>query len=707
MKKLLLLLLCALLCLPLMGCVSNTRACSDTIEEFLAAIQSGAYAEAYSLLASSSRNDTVQAKSTSIMASEFVSRYTNILSALEIHEIEYSNLVVNAGEIIATATYTAIYHSDYIGDLTENFKLTAVRESGKWYIQWSPSLIFPEMQWGDTVRVATISAKRGEILADGEVLAVTEGKITVYAAPSKITDEPLFVAQVAALLDMSEEAVYKALNKAYDDFATLKTFYPDELRSTIETQLLSIEGIGIDYGNYGAQRDYPYGSLLAHTIGYVGSISEEQLAALNDGRDPADGLYTEDSNVGKLGLERQYEEILRGKDGEIAYIRTSTGTNRRTLYEREAQDGYDINLTINLALQERVEELLSLVLYGETTAGAVVVMNPLTGEVEAIASYPSYDLNLFSRGISAENYEALLNQENKPLINRSTQGLYPPGSTMKIFTAAAALDNNVLDRNYVFTGNIEADYWLPTEYGEWIWSKIKRATVKYRRTPLNMENAIIHSDNIYFANAALMMGEEIFMDYMASLGFTESIPFDINVATAQLHNKDTEITRKILADSGYGQGEILVTPLQLAAMSCAFANGGNVLVPRIIEGFYAVDGIKYTCVQADGPMIWKEGVISEEAIVIIKSMMEKVVLSSYNGTGQKLGVTSCTVAAKTGTAEIGDDKSREISWFVGFRTGVADEDARLVLVMLEVPAKTEYTTLKFDIARELLKMSAP
>ena len=446
---------------------------------------------------------------------------------------------------------------------------------------------------------------------------------------------------------------------------------------------------------------------MAHTIGYVGAIDEKQIPSLNEGRSAEDGLYNSDSIVGKLGLERQYETRLRGKDGRIIYIRTAQGMIRRTFFRREAEDGEDINLTIDLDLQQELEELLDLALYGDTTAGAVIVMNPVTGCVEAMASFPTYDLNLFARGISKKDYNTLLDQLNKPLINRATQGLYPPGSTMKAFTAAAALDLGVLDPSYAFNeSEIEKDYWEPKDYGDWIWTPIKRTHINYPIDgPLNMRKALIHSDNIYFANAALLIGWEPFRAYMTNIGFTEAIPFDIGVAKPQLVNEETEMNYKFLADSGYGQAEILVTPIQLAAMFSSLANHGNIAVPRLIEGYYRESGFRYRETEQTEPSTWKTNVVSSDAIMTLTPMLEDVVDPSINGTGRNLKVRSCTVAAKTGTAEIGSDKSREISWFVGFRTDVPTEQARLVLVMAEIPTgDAELTSIKFEIARPMLEI---
>ncbi|MEG1548735.1 MAG: penicillin-binding transpeptidase domain-containing protein [Clostridia bacterium] len=729
MKRVIALILILALILPLAAC-ATLSAGATACEQFLEYIKAADYAAAYGMLCAASRNDTEESAENSndteesaensndteesaenrISEKEFIDKYTKIFAALEITDISYSAINIDAGQIMTTASFDATYHSTLIGDVTSSFTMISKLEGGIWSIEWSPALIFPDMQWGDKVNVVRIAAKRGEILASGEVVAATKGKLTVYAMPSRMKDETMAVTQLSTLLKLKEADVKEKLEDAYNDLAVIEQYYTGELSPTVRAQLLLIPGVGIDEDNYGYQREYPYGSLLAHTIGYVGPISgvskgtiDEEVNRLNELAGD-ENAYTTDSRVGKLGIERQYETQLRGTDGMQIYISTSEGKNRRTLYMKPAKDGYDVHLTVDLKLQQRMEEVLQLVLFGETTAGAVVVINPLTGEVQASASYPTYDLNPFTRGISTQDYNTLQNNPAKPLINRVTQGRYPPGSVFKAFTAAATLDGNVIPIDYVFDQKIDDDYWIPEGYGGWVWSAIKRTYMRNRAEPLNMHNAILNSDNIYFAHAALQMGQDKFLSYMEKMGFTETVPFDIGVAAPQLLNKDTEFTLKFLADSGYGQGEILITPLQLAAEFSAFANGGDIYVPHIVSGLYEMDGIKYNSISESKTELWKQGIISRATIDAILPMLKDVARSDLNGTGSKLRVKNCTVAAKTGTAEIGNDKSREISWFAGFRTGVADKDARLVLVMLEVSADAEMSALKFDIARELLEM---
>ena len=733
MKRALCLLLCFALLLPALGCsaMSGRELCLD----FLTAISQGEYDRAYDMIDPAIKADPVEADSDNqadiaaarekeialeakgrITRERFIQKYTAVLEVLDITAVAYEDVQIKEGDILTTATFTGIYSSALAGDIEEDFKMVAVRVGGRWVIEWEPSLIFPDMEWGDTVRKAAIRAKRGEIVADGQLLAATVGKISVYAVPSRIKDVPLFLSQAAILLGMTESAVQKRLDRAYNDLAVLKQFYTDELTATVREQLLSIEGVGIDEGNYAEAREYPHEDMLAHIIGYVGTVSAETaeetkalVEKMNEGRSEEDGLYTTDSVVGKLGLEKQYEQVLRGKDGYRIFIQTSKGLNRRTLYTKPVEDGYDLHLTINMALQERLDFILECELMDTETAGAVVVMNPKTGAIEAMSSWPSYDLNLFARGISSSAYAKLTAQKNKPLYNRLTQGLYPPGSVLKAFTAAAALDTGTLDENYEFKGVIEDDYWLPTEFGPWMGSKIKRVEIKHRYLPtLNMRSAIVYSDNIYFANAALLMGWEKFAAYMEKVGMTTAIPFDLNVATPQLHNEsETDLSLMLLAESGYGQGEELITPLQLATLFCAFANDGNIPVPYLVDAIYKENGIKYDTVSLTVPKTWRSNVISPRALEVTTAYLKDVVDRSLNGTGRNLRVTDVEIAAKTGTAQIGNDKSREIAWFAGYRLNVEPEQERLVLVMLEVPANGPYADTKFTIARNLLRLSAP
>lgn len=638
------------------------------------------------------------------------------------------------------------YKTQSAGDLTNEYEMTLLKENNLWRVVWQPSHIFPDMAWGDTFDRATLAAERGDIVSHGAVVATNVRLVTVYALLSEIapknvlTDEIMqenagmseqdaekeadrlysdaeylntrfsaefdaAAAEIAAVLDLDAAELRTKFGKNTNEFITVYQAMPDEVTVEQQEQLNAVNGVHVDTEHYGSKRYYPYGSLLAHTLGYISFATWEEIQTYNEGRDPNDGLYTTDSKVGKSGIEKLYERELRGKDGYYFFIRGTDGAVKKVIYRKDKVDGSDVMLTIDFKLQQRTEELLDLVLFGTDTAGAVVVMNPKTGEVNAIASNPSYDLNRFIKGMSGDEYKALEEQENEPLRNRATRELYPPGSTFKAFTAAAALDTGTVNENYVFTGYIDNDYWKPTGYGEWPWPRIKRTRVYHRTEPMNMTNCMLHSDNIYFADVALKIGQEKFIAYFnEKLGMDKSLPYELGAARSQLYSRGSVMDNKMLADSGYGQGQVLVTPLQLAAMFSAFANNGDMPTPRITDGLYVTDGVEYKCIRKSEYSVWMEDAISTNAINKIIPMLQGVVDPNKNGTGRSLRVTNVDVAAKTGSAEIGKDKTRMYSWFAGFRLNVAQEDERVVIVMLDVPDSGAYSSLKFQIARELLKL---
>lgn len=775
----------ALLLLLCLGGCSNGQedsqeADTNVFSLFMEAIRQRQYIEAYSFINDSIAMDrgelSFSSKSSNALTTkEFSERYDEVYDILDITSMSYSIISDIRSGSKRTIEYTQVYESESLGSFDAGGTATLVLEDNTWKVLWSPTLIFPEMGWDDTVAYTKLNAKRGDILAGNEIVAETVDLITVYALLSEFADEEILYDRIIELeglrseaesrlsvySDWNEltepdkenkitsladelaaerlpsymkdyslfrqicaveiEATFAALNEAIgmdretfdkklehvygsDGSCTLVQYYPDEADGDTLEKLDSITGIHVEMKNYGTARYYPYGSTLSHIIGYVSYADESDVERFNADRDPIDGLYTLDSIVGKSGIERLYETALRGKDGYKYFIKGSDGRNIRTLCIKEKEDGLDVSLTIDLELQKYTEELLDLVIYGEDFTGAVVVMNPATGAVEAIASYPDYDLNSITRGESGY-YSSLTNDSRTPLVNKAVNGSYPPGSTFKAFVAAAALDQNVVSADYVFTGEIVNDYWTPTGYGRWIWPAIKRSRVFNRTQPTNMTNAMLHSDNIYFADIALKTGADRFLSYMSGIGMGERAPFELTTSKSQMISTNTAMNYKLLADSGYGQGEVLVSPLQLATMFCAFRNGGDIPTPYITDSFYRTEGIKHVCVETVEPSVWIPNAISESTVNTIVPMLEGVMDPNKNGTGRKLGVPDCVIAGKTGTAELDAAKTRAISWFVGFRMGMENvEDERLVLVMFDVPYTDDYTSLKFDVARELLKL---
>lgn len=744
---------------------------------------------------------------TTITKVEFIERYQSIFDELQLTGIDYTATDVIDGEIIARVNYTLTYHSARAGkDLIYNFTIEANRIEHRWTIDWSPKLIFPDMEWGDSLRVGVLQANRGEILAYGEPYAQNVSAITVFCVPSTIPDVDVFVQEVARVpeMEMTEEDVRTALTKVRNDFVKLKTFYPDEATLEFKQRLLAITGLAIDTANYGTLRYYPNGESLCHIVGYAGIISKKEKInyetygdirydAANDRYVTTATRYNGDSYIGKYGLELLYEDQLLGTNGRFTYIQTKDGGSRGMLYSTKAVDGYDLHLTIIPELQERLEDVIDTIVYDERIHGSVIVLNPLTGAIQAMTSWPGFDLNDLSRGLPIEEWEAMQTDPDIPLYNRTTQGLYTPGSVFKLLTSAALLETNTMTVNDIFPGSeeISNDRWYPSETFlsnladrssplTWKEQSNDRALVRTRadsrKSPMNMINSITSSDNLYFSYSAMRMGWNKFTAYMEKIGWMTAIELEndgtepriywqinpndpeqvswlnlaeggesiwqknadgsysevpnvhlvldkriygLDVSKPQLANErasDKPLNEYDLAVTGYGQGEILMSPLQMACYASAYANDGVVMQPYLVDSIWHADGASYTLIEQKEPKIYRtvfqKGTIDNiypSLLDVVTDGTARVMMRSFL-TKAPLEV-GYTLAGKTGTAELTDDKTKELAWFICWRDSlkgekVTAENARLVCVMLEIDLTRlpeEWTQMKFDIARALLK----
>ncbi|MDP2892608.1 MAG: penicillin-binding transpeptidase domain-containing protein [Bacillota bacterium] len=672
-------LLCSGL-LPLSGC-SDVSAESSALS-FISDISAKRFEQAYSYL-------TAHA-SVHIDKDIFVSLYTRAFDALDVKSCRADGGDITSGQGWFSFSYTMVYDTGLAGELSEPCVMQLFEQNGDWLVEWGPSLLFSGMEWGDYVAKTTLSPQRGEIFAaDGTPLALNVMAETVYVSLSKIKDEAALVKGLSSILELDESVVSQALKQPKakrDGFAIIQPSYmPGELSVETKSALLAIPGVGIDSAAYRKARLYPEGEMLAHTLGYVRLISKEELAA-HEGQG-----YNADSYIGKTGLEAAFEDDLRGTSGLEAAVYDDLGVKKRTLYIQDKIDGLDLYLTVDPVLQQRAEMALSTEL-GTGKSGAIIAMNADTGEIRAIASYPTYDNGLFSLSVPEAAWKQLNDEKSgRPLFNRALSGLYPPGSVIKPFVAAKALADGVLTPNTEFTGTIKDNRWIPEGYN-WTFPPIKRKLDSGK--PLKLETALLHSDNIFFAFTALSMGKESMDELANSLGLGSPFPFDLPVTTSNYVNEGTDYTIKLLADYGYGQGEMLITPLQLAAYCCAFATG-DVPRPMIVASEYATKGTGYELAHEFKPEKLKEGLIGSSQLDYLIPILRKII---DEGTGSPVRIPGKDIIGKTGTAEIGQDKSREIGWF----TGISTSEKLLVLVMVDVPAGQSH--VKLEMAKYLFSL---
>ena len=401
-------------------------------------------------------------------------------------------------------------------------------------------------------------------------------------------------------------------------------------------------------------REYPLGEAAAHLVGYVQSVTAEDL------EEHAGEGYTSNSVIGRSGMEGLFESELKGQNGCRIYIVNSEGKEKEELACILVQHGQDIQLTIDADLQ------ISLYEQFKEDKSCSVAMNPYTGEVLALVSTPAYDNNDFIMGLSSEQWTALNEDENKPMYNRFRQ-VWCPGSTFKPITAAVGLESGAIDPMEDY-GNVGLSWQKDESWGSY------HVTTLHAYEPVILENALIYSDNIYFAKAALKIGSEEMEGSLTGLGFNEELPFEIKMAESQYSNSEGIETEIQLADSGYGQGQVLVNPLHMACIYSALCNKGNVIKPYLVYQHEAV--AEY----------WIPGAFSNETASRVLEGTKKVVNDS-NGTGYAAHRDDILLAGKTGTAEIkaskDDTSGTELGWFAIFTAEDTVERPILIISMVE------------------------
>ena len=705
MRKIIRTLILALMLLSLLaGCGTSTRdidlskvvsATADPneprqdpkpfLDNYVQLLNAYNFGACYALLAP----DTQEA----ITLVDFTQRYQNIFDGIDFQglTISYGDLTVEAGKRYlqsATLTYSSALLDEFTQDVV--FSLDYSDNDSTFYLNWTPAMIFTDLTSSTEVKLRTLRPARGEILdSEHNAYAINSYAESVYVQPSKIEDTSYTVTALASILGMTTVDVEKVLSSSaavkYDS-AVIKAYPPGGISEATESALTTLPGVGVDRTSMTPIRYYPNGSFFAHSMGYTSAITAEELSKLDSSR------YDISSYVGRTGLEAAYEDILCGTKGYSLDIYASDGQRLSTVARKEKVDGLDLEVTLDYDLQCRAEEMLEQ-LKEEGNAGAAVVLEPTTGEVLAISSFPDFDPNLFVLNSDPETLASYVAADsNSPLYNRAVQGSYIPGSTVKPLIAAMALDDSVVDENYEFTGEIIKKQWTPKGY--WPYPPITR--VSNYSGPVNMSNAITKSDNIYFADVALKAGWEKLEPFLKMIGFDERIPFDLRVSKPGYLNSGNYENMQLLAATGYGQGELIISPLQMACIFSSLANNGDVMTPRLVRATRRMEGTDYAVVDEYSESVWKENIISDHALSTIVPMLRRVV---EEGSGRKIHINGLTICGKTGTAEIGSDKTREIAWMIAFVEN-ADYN-RLVCVTLELPANYK-GTIRYDLARELL-----
>lgn len=565
-----------------------------------------------------------------------IARNTAVFDRVGASDIKISKLKVGKVQgTYATLTFTATMQTK-IGKLKAQHYETTINKAGNaWKVHWTPALLFPQMSGDDTLQLTTIPATRGQIYDRNHQLLAKNGTvIQAGLIPGQLgtgSTRTTNLQKIATAWDVKLTSLETLLKQSW---VTDNTFVP--VKVVTKTPTLT----GTNYQTIGS-RTYPLGEAAAQLIGYVGNATAEDIK-----KTPT---LTTASQVGKAGLEQTDDKQLRGTDGGELYI--LHGKQATVLLKTKAKDGKDLTLTIDATKQKAAYTALN------NKAGAVVTMDPKNGELLTLASAPSYDPNKFVNGISQTDYDTYANNKSLPFVSRFAQR-YAPGSSFKMLTAAIALQNKTITTST--TKSISGLKWQ--ENSSWGSYKVTRTV---DASPENMTQALVNSDNIWFAQTALKMGASAYLKGLAPL-FKTQATLPVTQNKAQISNSGKLATDTLLADTAYGQGQLLLSPIQQAAMYSSIANGGVMQQPTLIKNQKAT----------------RTTVFDQSDANAVKTALTHVV-SDATGTAHGLAISSHNIAAKTGTAELKlkqDTDGKQNGFLVAMD---ADNNSYLTVALLE------------------------
>ncbi|WP_294581372.1 penicillin-binding transpeptidase domain-containing protein [uncultured Thomasclavelia sp.] len=607
------------------------KSAEDYVTDYFNLLSKKDYSQMYEMLSDDSNVDQ----------DTFEERYANIYNGIEASNF---NLVINSVE--DDVVDYSLTMDTVAGEVTSNNQVTVVDDK----LVYNEGLILEGLESNYRVRILTDNASRGRILdRNGQELATQGEAYSVGLVPGKLNGEADYD-RIASMLGITSDDIRDEMSASWikdDSFVPIKEVARDSEGQALISQLITIPGVK---ANTITVRYYPYGQATSHLTGYLQQVTAEDLK-----NHEGEG-YSESSLIGRSGIEAAYEADLRGSDGKEIRIVDENNDLVKTVAKKEVTDGKDITLTIDVSLQQA--------LYNEyqNDQSASVAMNPETGEILALVSTPSFSSNDFILGYTNEQWQALNDDASKPLTNRY-RATFVPGSSMKPITGAIGLDSGAIDANEDLQAQ---DRWQKdSSWGNYY------VTTLHAPTPNNLRNALIYSDNVYFAKAATNIGSDDLIAGYDKLQIGSKIPFELALTKSQYQNEAGDFDDQQLADSGYGQGELLMNPVQLASIYTAFYNEGTIVAPYLVMGN-----------EPDSP--WVENAFTAKTANTIKDDLIGVI-SDSNGTGHAIYHSDIELAGKTGTGEIkssqDDTTGSEIGWFTVMTTN--SDNPILITTMVE------------------------
>ncbi len=544
--------------------------------------------------------------------------------------------------------------------------------TGYWSVQIAGGSYYRELADNNSLRKLMIEAPRGLIIDRyGKPLVENIPSYSLLLDRSLTLNLPASLDFAADILGRprSELALILESHRRTPIFQSLRIAEGLSL-----AQLARFEVEHLEHPEFGIEvehlRLYRHAHQTAHLLGYLGEVTRADLARPGN-------PYRSGDLIGKKGLEGLYEESLRGDTGERVVVVDSRGQLIEEVERQPAESGRDLELTLDLKLQQVAAKLL------EGRVGSIVALDPRQGEVLALVSAPSFDPNLFARRLRREEWRALLDRPHHPLQNRALQSTYPPGSVFKIVMALAGLDRGLVDPGETIARCRGYSTIYDNRYRCW---------KAYGHGSVNLRKALKESCNVYFHQLGQKLGIDQIAPYSRMFGLGRKTGIDLNGEKAGLV-PDSRWSLETRGAPWYpgetisvatGQGPILVSPMQVAVLMAAVANGGHLVRPHLVRSapWRGAGGPIAPAIESKLPL-------AAEHLALISAALRAVVNES-GGTGSAAAVSGLDVAGKTGTAQViaqerrGENENlapenRDHAWFASFAPG---DDPRLVVVVL-------------------------